>query len=136
MKEEHLTVPTKRIKKYNSYKGEITPKVGNIINREFHAEQPNIKWLTDITEFAIPTRSKHPLVHTDRECHYRWSGWIERMQAAGLVRSTSKKGCSPGNAACERFFGKLKNEMFYGRPWVGVSIEDFINEINSYMPKS
>ena len=22
--------------------------------RDFHAEQPNTKWLTDITEFAIP----------------------------------------------------------------------------------
>ena len=25
-----------------------------------------------------------------------------------------KKGCSPDNAACEGFFGRLKNEMFYG----------------------
>ena len=175
MKEEHLTVPTKRMKKYSSYKGEITPEVDNIINRDFHAEQPNTKWLTDITEFAIPAGkvylspvidcfdgmvvkwnigttpdsilvnkmledaigtllpSEHPLVHTDRGCHYRWTGWIERMQAAGLTRSMSKKGCSPDNAACEGFFGRLKNEMFYGRTWVGVSMDDFINEINSYI---
>ena len=175
MKEEHLTVPTKRMKKYSSYKGEITPEVDNIINRDFHAEQPNTKWLTDITEFAIPAGkvylspvidcfdgmvvkwnigttpdsilvnkmledaigtllpSEHPLVHTDRGCHYRWTGWIERMQAAGLTRSMSKKGCSPDNAACEGFFGRLKNEMFYGRSWVGVSMDDFINEINSYI---
>ena len=175
MKEEHLTVPTKRMKKYSSYKGEITPEVDNIINRDFHAEQPNTKWLTDITEFAIPAGkvylspvidcfdgmvvkwnigttpdsilvnkmledaigtllpSEHPLVHTDRGCHYRWKGWIERMQAAGLTRSMSKKGCSPDNAACEGFFGRLKNEMFYGRSWVGVSMDDFINEINSYI---
>ena len=44
MKEEHLTVPTKRMKKYSSYKGEITPEVDNIINRDFHAEQPNTKY--------------------------------------------------------------------------------------------
>lgn len=55
------------------------------------------------------------------------------MQAAGLTRSMSKKGCSPDNAACEGFFGRLKNEMFYGRSWVGVSMDDFINEINSYI---
>lgn len=175
MKEEDLTVPTKRMKKYSSYKGEITPEVDNIINRDFHAEQPNTKWLTDITEFAIPAGkvylspvidcfdgmvvkwnigttpdsilvnkmledaigtllpSEHPLVHTDRGCHYRWPGWIERMQAAGLTRSMSKKGCSPDNAACEGFFGRLKNEMFYGRSWVGVPMDDFINEINSYI---
>ena len=175
MKEEDLTVPTKRMKKYSSYKGEITPEVDNIINRDFHAEQPNTKWLTDITEFAIPAGkvylspvidcfdgmvvkwnigttpdsilvnkmledaigtllpSEHPLVHIDRGCHYRWPGWIERMQAAGLTRSMSKKGCSPDNAACEGFFGRLKNEMFYGRSWIGVPMDDFINEINSYI---
>ena len=36
MKEENLTVPIKRIKKYGSYKGEITPEVDNIINGDFH----------------------------------------------------------------------------------------------------
>ena len=175
MKEEDLTVPTKRMKKYSSYKGEITPEVDNIINRDFHAEQPNTKWLTDITEFAIPagkvylspvidcfdgmvvkwnigttpdsllvnkmledaigtlSPSEHPLVHTDRGCHYRWPGWIELMKTAGLTRSMSKKGCSPDNAACEGFFGRLKNEMFYGRSWIDVSIGDFIDEINSYI---
>ena len=49
------------------------------------------------------------------------------------IRSMSKKGCSPDNAACEGFFGRLKNEMFYGRRGVGVSMDDFINEINSYI---
>lgn len=59
----------------------------------------------------------HPVVHSDRGCHYRWPGWIDRMNRAGLIRSMSKKGCSPDNAACEGFFGRLKNEMFYGRSW-------------------
>ena len=44
-----------------------------------------------------------------------------------------KKGCSPDNAACEGFFGRLKNEMFYGRSWIGVTMDDFINELNSYI---
>ena len=35
----------------------------------------------------------------------------------GMVRSMSKKGCSPDNAACEGFFGRMKNEMYYGRTW-------------------
>ena len=54
MKEEHLNVPSKRTIKYKSYKGEISPEVDNIINRDFHADTSNSKWLTDITEFAIP----------------------------------------------------------------------------------
>jgi len=28
---------------------------------------------------------------------------------------------------------RLKNEMFYGRSWIGVTMEDFINELNSYI---
>ena len=53
MRQEQLIVKQKRTKKYNSYKGEITPAVENIINRDFHAEKPNQKWITDITEFSI-----------------------------------------------------------------------------------
>lgn len=54
MKEETLVVPNIKRKKYSSYKGEISPEVDNIVNREFHADRPNDKWLTDITEFHIP----------------------------------------------------------------------------------
>ncbi|WP_320927374.1 IS3 family transposase [Hungatella sp.] len=53
MKQEALIVKQRRRQKYNSYKGEITPAVENVINRDFHADNPNQKWLTDITEFSI-----------------------------------------------------------------------------------
>lgn len=42
-----------RIKKYRSYKGEIGKTAPNLINRDFHADAPNRKWTTDITEFAL-----------------------------------------------------------------------------------
>ena len=54
-----------------------------------------------------------PIVHSDRGM----TGWIERMDKAGITRSMSKKGCSPDNAACEGVFGKLKNERFYNTDW-------------------
>ena len=53
MREEGLTVRLKKKRKYSSYMGEISPAVPNEINRDFHAEKPNEKWLTDITEFSI-----------------------------------------------------------------------------------
>ena len=37
------------------------------------------------------------------------------MRNARLIRSMSRKGCSPDNAACEGFFGRLKTELFYTR---------------------
>ena len=45
----------------------------------------------------------------------------------------SKKGCSPDNAACEGFFGRLKNEMFYGRSWIGRALDDFAQELDDYI---
>ena len=54
MKEEHLVVRTVKRRRYNSYFGEISPAAPNLIARDFHAEKPNEKWLTDITEFSLP----------------------------------------------------------------------------------
>lgn len=175
MKESELRVRCVKRKKYSSYAGEISPEVPNAVNRDFHADTPNAKWLTDITEFGIPAgkvylspiidcfdglvvawsigtspsadlanamldkavallkEDERPIIHSDRGGHYRWPGWIERMETAGLTRSMSKKGCSPDNSACEGFFGRLKNEMFYGRPWKGVSLEAFIATVNRYI---
>ena len=54
MQEEKLVVKRTKRKKYSSYQGEISPAVENLLKRDFHAEKPNEKWLTDITEFHIP----------------------------------------------------------------------------------
>ena len=96
---------------------------------------PNSKLANTMLQKAIEQLdpSEHPLVHSDRGCHYRWPGWIERMEQAKLTRSMSKKGCSPDNSACEGFFGRLKNEMFYNRNWIGTSIPQFINILNDYL---
>ena len=33
----------------------------------------------------------YPTVHSDRGCHYRWPGRIQRMREAGLTRFMSKR---------------------------------------------
>lgn len=42
-----------RVKKYRSYKGEIGKIAPNLLNRNFKAEKPNMKWVTDVTEFNL-----------------------------------------------------------------------------------
>jgi len=79
---------------------------------------------------SVLCRIRH---NSDRGCHYRWPGWIEHTESAGLIRSMSKKGCSPDNSAWEGFFGRLKNEMFYCRSWEDTTIEYFIKEVNQYI---
>ena len=52
MKEEQLVVKIKRTRKYNSYQGEISPAVDNLINRNFSASKPNEKWLWIVNTFS------------------------------------------------------------------------------------
>jgi putative transposase len=42
-----------RIKKYRSYKGKVGKIAPNILDRNFRAEKPNEKWVTDISEFKL-----------------------------------------------------------------------------------
>ena len=42
-----------RSKKYRSYKGEVEKIAPNLLNRNFYAEKPNQKWVTDVTEFSL-----------------------------------------------------------------------------------
>lgn len=74
-----------------------------------------------------------PVIHSDRGCHYRWPEWLKICRDNGLVRSMSRKGCSPDNSAMEGFFGRLKNEFFYGRDWNDVSIDEFMSMLDDYM---
>jgi transposase InsO family protein len=96
---------------------------------------PNAELVNEMLEQAVGTlhSGERPIVHSDRGAHYRWPGWIERMESLGFTPSMSKKACSPDNSACEGFFGRLKNEMFYGRSWQGVSLDEFMDQLYSYI---
>ena len=69
-----------------------------------------------------------PVIHSDRGCHYRWPGWMQITKNGGLVRSMSRKGCSPDNSACEGFFGR---KCFYNH-----SLEDLLlDELKMYLDR-
>lgn len=42
-----------RMKKYYSYHGEVGRIAPNILQRNFKADKPNEKWVTDVTEFSM-----------------------------------------------------------------------------------
>lgn len=52
MKQLHLKCMV-RIKKYKSYRGEVGKVAPNVLKRNFKAEKPNEKWVTDVTEFSL-----------------------------------------------------------------------------------
>ena len=42
-----------RPKKYRSYRGQFNANVPNILDRQFRADRPNSRWVTDVTEFNV-----------------------------------------------------------------------------------
>lgn len=74
-----------------------------------------------------------PILHSDCGCHYRWPEWISICEERGIIRSMSRKACSSDNAACEGFFGRLKNEFFYYRDWEGVGFDEFERRLGEYI---
>jgi transposase InsO family protein len=98
--------------------------------------RPNADLVNTMLDSAIDkiaTSGSAPVVHSDRGAHYRWPGWLSRIADANLTRSMSRKGCSPDNAACEGFFGRLKIEMFFTRDWLHTSIDEFIVCLDTYI---
>jgi putative transposase len=98
--------------------------------------RPDAVLVNSMLEAAIETvanSTDRPVVRSDRGAHYRWPGWLTRMRDAKLIRSMSRKGCSPDNAACEGFFGRLKTALFYPRNRRATTIEQFIQVVDFYI---
>ena len=57
----------KRPKRWSSYAGEIGEAPANLVERDFHADAPNMLWVTDLTEFSIPAGKAYlsPVI----DCH-------------------------------------------------------------------
>lgn len=98
--------------------------------------RPDAELVNTMLDAAIETvidTEDRPVIHSDRGAHFRWPGWLSRIADAKLIRSMSRKGYSPDNAACEGFFGRLKTELFYPRNWQSTTIEQFIQAVDSYI---
>jgi transposase InsO family protein len=92
-----------------------------------------VNTMLDAAVATVTASGDRPVVHSDRGGHYRWPGWLARIADARFVRSMSRKGCSPDNAACEGFFGRMKNELFYARNWSSTTIEEFVAALDTYI---
>ncbi len=47
--------------------------------------------------------------------------------------SCRRRTAAPDNATCEGFFGRLENEFFYYRDWVGVGAGEFMELLDAEM---
>lgn len=87
MREENLRVKSIKLRKYSSYEGEISPAAPNILERNFKADKINEKWVTDITEFRLPSGKVYlsPMIDCFDGAVISWT--ISTFPNAALVNS-------------------------------------------------
>ena len=96
---------------------------------------PNMEQIRDMLNKAFERfPSVQGLVmHSDQGWQYQHAFYRGELQKHGIIQSMSRKGNCYDNCMMETFFGRLKNEMFYGEKWDKISVEEFISIINQYM---
>ena len=57
----------------------------------------------------------------------------KKLKDKGIIQSMSRKGNCLNNCVMENFFGKLKNEMFYGHEFEFKTIEQLKGAIEEYI---
>ena len=103
MAEDGPTVHVPERRGYGSYGGETTPAPDNLADRDFTAERPNEKWLTDITRDQGPGREVYLSPPVD--CH-----------DGGIVAYTA--GSGPNAELANRMLVKAVETLPEGRgPW-------------------
>lgn len=138
MREEGLEVVynKRRARGYSSYAGEVSKAPENLVNRNFHADEPNRLWLTDITEFRLPGGEKVAIdameqavgregppddgslvFHDDQGAQYTSRSFQRCLDSHGIVQSVSRPGTPLDNAVAESFFKTLKRELVKERSY-------------------
>ncbi len=142
-----------RAKKYRSYKGEVGKIAPNLLQRDFYAEKPNQKWVTDVTEFNLFGQKLYLsalldlhssylisynlpngtglILHSDQGWQYQNKYYRQILKQKGIRQSMSRKGNCLDNAVMENFFGLLKSELLYLQKFQ--SMEHFKQELVEYL---
>lgn len=71
--------------------------------------------------------------HSDQGWQYQMAQYHKSLEDKGIIQSMSRKGNCLDNCAMENFFGKMKNEMFYGHEYEFDSLEHLQREMEEYI---
>lgn len=73
------------------------------------------------------------IMHSDQGWQYQHVFYREELKKHGIIQSMSRKGNCYDNCIMEAFFGRLKNEMFYGFEKQYPSFDAFSKAIADYI---
>ena len=96
---------------------------------------PNLEQITRMLDKAF-TRFpsvKGLIFHSDQGWQYQHTYFRKTLKEHGIIQSMSRKGNCYDNCIMETFFGRLKNEMFYGYEKEYESFESFSKAVEEYI---
>ena len=73
------------------------------------------------------------IMHSDQGWQYQHATYRSELREHKIIQSMSRKGNCYDNCIMETFFGRLKNEMFYGCEKEYTSFEVFSKAISDYI---
>ncbi|MFR7630200.1 MAG: IS3 family transposase [Lachnospira eligens] len=73
------------------------------------------------------------IFHSDQGWQYQHAYFRNTLQEHGIIQSMSRKGNCYDNCIMETFFGRLKNEMYYGYEKDYSSFEEFSQAVEEYI---
>ena len=73
------------------------------------------------------------IFHSDQGWQYQHAYYRNALKEHGIIQSMSRKGNCYDNCIMETFFGRLKNEMYYGHEKEYASFEEFSIAVDEYI---
>ena len=73
------------------------------------------------------------IFHSDQGWQYQHQHYRQELKNRGIIQSMSRRGNCIDNCIMETFFGRMKNEMYYGCEKDYDSFEIFSNAVDEYI---
>lgn len=99
------------------------------------SQSPNMIQISNMLEKAF-SKFKNTdgiIFHSDQGWQYQHKYYRDELKKHGIIQSMSRKGNCYDNCIMETFFGRLKNEMFYGHEKDFTSFNEFSKAIDEYI---
>ena len=107
---------------------------GEIVSFDI-SSNPNYVQITNMLKqaFSKYTNLDGLIMHSDQGWQYQMQHYHQALNEKGILQSMSRKGNCLDNSVMENFFGKMKNEMFYGHEYEFKSLEHLKKEMEEYI---
>lgn len=98
-------------------------------------KSPNLKQILNMLEktFNKFKNTTDIIFHSDQGWQYQHEYYHNKLKEHGIKQSNSRNGNCCDNSIVETFFGRLKNEMFFGPGKEFTTFEEFAKAIDKYI---